>query len=131
MTPADIDAEVGAGIKKVRAARDEARHALAQAGVTWPEDSIDFWSAVKQIHATPAVINELLPKIAKESGPPTSWADFRTRVMAFPIDRMGPGLQRLSHMPSQHRLHSRLEDTMRNASFVGLAVAHGPIADVA
>ena len=87
--------------------------------------------AVKQIHATPAVIHELLPTIAKESGPPASWADLRERVMAFPVDRMGAGLQRLSRMPSQHRLRNRLEDTMRNASFVGLAVAHGPIMDVA
>jgi hypothetical protein len=131
MTPTDLDMEVGAGIAKVRAARDEARRALAAAGVTWPEDSIDFWSAVKQIHATPAVINELLPKIAKASGPPASWADLRERVMTFPVDQVGPGLQRLSRTPSQHHLRNRLEDTMRNASFVGLAVAHGPIMDVA
>ena len=131
MTPTDLEMEVGAGVRKVADARNQARLALAQAGVAWPETSIDFWSAVKQIHATPAVIHELLPTIAKESGPPASWADLRERVMAFPVDRMGAGLQRLSRMPSQHRLRNRLEDTMRNASFVGLAVAHGPIMDVA
>jgi hypothetical protein len=130
MTPADLEMEVGAGIRKIVDARDQVRRVFAASGVTWPENSYDFWSAVKQIHATPAVINELVPKIARQ-GPITGWADLRKKVMAFPVSQMGPGLQRLSHLPSQHGLRNRLEDTMRNAAFVGLATIKGPIADVA
>ena len=78
--------------------------------------------AVKQIHATPAVINELIPKITRRDGvPPSSWRDLRQKVMTFPVEQMGSGLQRLWRAPSKRGLTNRLEDTMRNAEFVGRA----------
>ena len=120
MTPSDLDMEVGAGIRKVMAARDTVRREFAENGVTWPETSFDFGSAVKQIHATPAVITELLSKITRRDGaPPSSWPDLRQKVMSFPVDQMGSGLQRLAKAPSKRGLANRLEDTMRNAEEVG------------
>ena len=112
--------QVGAGIRKVQAARDTVRRVFAQHGVRWPETSFDFGSAVKQIHATPAVIVELLPKITRRDGtPPSSWSALRQKVMSFPPDQMGQGLRSLWNAPSKHGLTNRLEDTLRNAEFVG------------
>lgn len=119
----DLDMEVGAGIRKVLAARDEVRRALLQNRVAWPETSFDFGSAVKQIHAAPAVITELLYKLVRQEGPPTSWSEFRRRVMSFPIDKMGTGLRSLARASSRHGLRNRLEDTLNNAEVVGRAWA--------
>jgi hypothetical protein len=120
----DLDVEVGAGIRKILAARDTVRRVFAASGVTWPEASFDFGSAVKQIHAAPAVITELVPKIARRDGrPPASWGDLRDRAMIFPVDQMGSGLAALARAPSKYRLRNRLEDTLRNAEFVGRAWA--------
>jgi hypothetical protein len=119
LSESDLDMEVGAGIRKILDARDIVRRVLGQAGVKWPESSFDFGSAVKQIHATPAVITELVPKITRRDGAPASWADLRRSVMSFPVDQMGPGLRALWNAPSKHGLKNRLEDTMYNAEFVG------------
>jgi len=113
--------EVGAGIRKVSAARDTVRRVFAQTGVKWPETSFDFGSAVKQIHATPAVITELVPKIARDGKPISSWADLRQRVLAFPVSQMGDGLRSLALAKSKHGLPNRLDDTMSNAEIVGRA----------
>lgn len=117
----DLDMEVGAGIRKILGARDTVRHVFSQTGVVWPEASFDFGSAVKQIHATPGVITELLPKISRASGSPSRWSDLRQRVLTFPVDQMSPRLRQLAIAPSHYGLKSRLEDTMRNAEFVGRA----------
>jgi hypothetical protein len=112
--------EVGAGIRMALDARDTVRRVLGENGVHWPEASFDFGSAVKQIHASPAVIGELLPKITRRDGmPPMSWADFRGKVMSFPIEQMGDGLQRLAKAPSKRGLANRLEDTLANAERIG------------
>jgi len=122
LSEAELDMEVGAGINKILASRDLVRQVFGQNRVTWPEKSFDFGSAVKQIHSTPAVINELLPKITRRDGsPPASWGDLRQKVMAFPVGQMGPALQRLAGLPSRHGLANLLEDTMRNAEIVGSA----------
>jgi len=121
LSDADLDMQVGAGIRKIMAARDTVRRVFAQSGVTWPETSFDFGSAVKQIHAAPAVIIELVPKITRQGGPLASWADLRARVMSFPVAQMGKGLQSLALAPSKSGLQNRLEDTLRNAEFVGRA----------
>lgn len=129
LTPAELDMEVGAGIRKIAAARDTVRQVFGQAGVKWPETSFDFGSAVKQIHATPGVITELVPKISRQSGAPISWADLRRRVIDFPttqmsgVDQKGRpyGLRLLALSPSRYGLKNRLEDTLRNAEFVGSA----------
>lgn len=124
LTEADLDMEVGAGIRKMQAARDSVRKVFAQHNVRWPEASFDFGSAVKQIHAAPAVIVELLPKIARRDGaPPSSWNDLRQKAMSFPVAQMGQGLARLANAPSKQGLKNRLEDTLRNAEFVGRAWA--------
>lgn len=124
LTEAELDMEVGAGVRKVLAARDTVRRVFAGSGIRWPETSFDFGSAVKQIHATPAVITELVPKITRAGGaPPSSWSDLRRKVMAFPVDQMGQGLQKLARAPSKRGLASRLEDTMSNAEMVGRAWA--------
>jgi hypothetical protein len=120
LSETELDMEVGAGIRKVLASRDVVRRVFAQNGIHWPEGSFDFGSAVKQIHATPAVISELVPKITRRDGaPPASWNDLRQKVMSFPVAQMGAGLQRLWNAPSKHGLRNRLEDTLRNAEFVG------------
>ena len=120
LTEADLDMQVGAGIRKVLAARESVRQVFGQNGVNWPEASFDFGSAVKQIHATPAVISELVPKITRRDGaPPTSWSDLRRKVMSFPVAQMGDGLKRLWNAPSKHGLANRLEDTLHNAELVG------------
>lgn len=130
LSPAEMDMEVGAGIRKVAAARDTVRRVLGQVGARWPEASFDFGSAVKQIHAAPAVINELVAKITHREGhAPASWDDFRRSVMTFPIDQMRGvdakgrpvGLRRLALSPSLHGLKNRLEDTLSNAEVVGRA----------
>jgi hypothetical protein len=124
LSDADLDMQVGAGIRKVLASRETVRRVLPQYGVRWPETSFDFGSAVKQIHATPAVITELLPKIKRRDGaPPASWNELRQKVMSFPVENMGDGLRKLWKLPSRHGLANRLEDTMRNAEFVGRAWA--------
>lgn len=120
LSEVDLDVQVGAGIRKMLAARDRVRQVFAQNGVRWPETSFDFGSAVKQIHATPAVITELVPKITRRDGAaPASWSDLRRKVMAFPVDQMGSGLQRLAKAPSKRGLQNRLEDTLQNAEHVG------------
>jgi hypothetical protein len=120
LTEADLDMQVGAGIRKMLAARDSVRKVFAQHNVRWPETSFDFGSAVKQIHAAPAVIVELLPKITRRDGAsPSSWNDLRQKAMSFPVAQMGTGLRRLANAPSKHGLTNRLEDTLRNAEFVG------------
>ena len=48
--------------------------------------------------------------------------------MSFPVAQMGAGLTRLWNAPSKHGLRNRLEDTLRNAEFVGRV--WGPAADV-
>jgi hypothetical protein len=119
LSESDLDMQVGAGIRKILAARDVVRRVFGQSSVRWPEASFDFGSAVKQIHATPAVITELVPKITRQGGPPASWAELRRRVMAFPAVQMGPGLRALWNAPSRHGLQNRLEDTLSNAELVG------------
>jgi hypothetical protein len=120
MSVADLDMQVGSGINKILAARDRVRQVFAQNGVSWPESSFDFGSAVKQIHATPAVITELLSKITRRDGsPPSSWSDLRKKVMTFPPDQMGAGLRKLWNAPSKRGLKNRLEDTLQNAEHVG------------
>lgn len=127
LSDAELDMQVGAGIRLILDARETVRRVFRQNGVTWPETSFDFGSAVKQIHATPAVITELIPKITRRDGaPPASWSDLRQKVMSFPVDQMGPGLRRLWNMPSRHGLANLLEDTLRNAEFVGHAWAFTP-----
>ena len=117
----ELDMEMGAGIRKILSARDDVRRTFATNNVNWPESSTDFGSAVKQIHAAPAVISELVPKITRQSGPPGNWADLRRSVMAFPVPQMGNGLRSLWNAPSRHGLKNRLEDTLRNAEIVGHA----------
>jgi hypothetical protein len=127
LSQGELDMEVGAGIRKIRTARDVVRRVFAANGIVWPETSFDFGSAVKQIHAAPAVILELVPKIVHRDGRPlANWDDLRGRVMAFPVSQMGPGLRALANSPSRHGLKNRLEDTLRNAEFVGVAWA-GPV----
>jgi hypothetical protein len=121
MSEAELDMMVGAGINKILASRDIVRRVFAAHDVRWPEGSFDFGSAVKQIHATPAVITELVPKIVRQSGPPASWSDLRQKVMTFPVGQMGAGLRKLWNAPSKRGLQNRLEDTLRNAEFVGRA----------
>lgn len=123
LSEGELDMEVGAGVRKVLAARDDVRQVFAQNRVTWPETSFDFGSAVKQIHAAPAVITELVPKLTRQGGPPASWNELRRRVMAFPTAQMGPGLLALWNLPSKHGLRNRLEDTLDNAEHVGRAWA--------
>lgn len=123
LSEGELDMEVGAGIRKILAARDDVRRVFGQSGVTWPEGSFDFGSAVKQIHAAPAVISELVPKLSRQGNPPASWSELRRRVMEFPTEQMGQGLRALAHAPSKHGLKNRLEDTLANAEGVGRAWA--------
>lgn len=124
LSASELDMEVGSGIRKVVAARDEVRKVFAQNGVTWPETSFDFGSAVKQIHATPAVITEIVPKITRRDGvAPASWDDLHRLTMTFPVAQMGQGLRALWNTPSRHGLKNRLEDTLNNAAMVGRAWA--------
>ena len=122
LSESELDMEVGAGIRKILAARDEVRRSLAQNRTAWSETGFDFGSAVKQIHAAPAVITELLPKLVRQ-GPLASWNELRRRALMFPIDQMGTGLRSLAQAPSRHGLKSRLEDTLNNAEGVGRAWA--------
>jgi hypothetical protein len=122
LSPSDLDMQVGAGIRKILAARDTVRQVFAKHGVTWAETSFDFGAAVKQIHATPAVIVELLPKITRRDGaPPSSWDALWRSVMSFPVAQMGQGLRKLWNTSSKRGLRNRLEDTLHNAAFVGRA----------
>jgi hypothetical protein len=123
LSPSELDMEVGAGIRKIVAARDDVRKVFAQNGITWPETSFDFGSAVKQIHAAPAVITELVPKITHRDGLIVSWDDLHRRTMVFPVAQMGQGLRKLWNTPSRHGLKNRLEDTLANAEAIGHAWA--------
>jgi hypothetical protein len=119
LSESELDMQVGAGIRKILAARDQVRLAFSQNRITWPETSFDFGSAVKQIHAAPAVITELLSKLVRQGGSPTSWNELRRRALTFPIDQLGTGLRSLARTPSRHGLRNRLEDTLHNAEGVG------------
>jgi hypothetical protein len=123
LSESELNMEVGAGIRKILAARDDVRRVLGQSGVTWPETSADFGSAVKQIHAAPAVISELVPKLTRQGGPPANWNELRRRTMEFPTEQMGQGLRALALAPSKHGFRNRLEDTLANAEVVGRAWA--------
>lgn len=132
LSDAELDAEVGAGIRMMHGARNTVRDVLARNGIAWPESSFDFGSALKQIHATPAVITELIPKITKRDGkPPASFHELHQLVNAFPAEQMSGldkhkrpyGLRLLALSPSKHGLKNRLEDTLRNAEIFGHAWA--------
>lgn len=123
LSESELDMQVGAGIRKILGARSEVRRALVQNKLSWPETSFDFGSAVKQIHAAPAVITELLPKLARQGGPPASWNELHRRAMTFPVEQMGTGLRSLANAPSRHGFKNRLEDTLYNAESVGRAWA--------
>lgn len=124
MSDADLDQAIGAGVRKVAAARNDIRRILAQSGLAWPENSYDFGSAVKQVHALPSVIYELMPKVAaaaRAAGAPLrGWNDFHQHVMALPANQTGAAAP-YAAAPSQHHLHSRLEDTLDNAEIAGSA----------
>lgn len=132
LTAEELDAEVGAGIRMMHGARKTVREVLAKNGIAWPESSFDFGTAIKQIHATPAVITQLIPKITKRDGkPPADWNELHRLVNEFPVDQMDGldklgrpyGLRLLALSPSKHGLKNRLEDTLRNAEIFGHAWA--------
>lgn len=139
MTPAELDMQVGAGIRKVLAARDTVRKVLAANGATWPETSRDFGAAIKQVHGLPAVIGDLFPRVTRKLGRPiASWDEFRREAVAFPVDQMVDAhgkpipLARYARAPSVHptgphdripKQTSRMEDTLVNADIFGKAWA--------
>lgn len=127
LTPAEMNMAIGAGVRKVAAAIQTVRDTFAKTSTSWPEVSPDFGNAVKQIHAAPAVITELLPKIvARDGRSPSNWEELHRLAMAFPVAQMGDGLRTLANSPSKHGLVNRLEDTLRNAEEFGRASKFGP-----
>jgi len=127
LTPAELDMAIGAGVRKVASAIQTARDMFAKTNTSWPEISPDFGNAVKQIHAAPAVVTELLPKIvARDGRSPSNWEELHRLAMAFPVAQMGDGLRSLANSPSKHGLVNRLEDTLFNAEEFGQASKFGP-----
>ncbi len=119
--PSAVDYELQArhGINYVRGKIAAAQTHLFAAGVNWPMDSSDFWIAVKQEHALPCVMADLLPRVTRKFGPPANWDTFRNQALSMAPSEMGSGCAGFASSASLHGLQNRLADTMRNAEETG------------
>lgn len=80
-TPSDHAKQIHTEIalKDMRSHRARARARLAKAGVTWDEGGLDFWCAVKLVHALPGLFSYLAH--AKDAaGGTVTWALFKGYV---------------------------------------------------
>jgi len=114
----DYDLQASHGLNFVRGKVMAAQMHLLAAGVPWTTDSSDFWKAVKQEHALPCVMGDLLPRVVKRFGPPDSFGTFREQAMSFSPSETGSCAGFMAS-PSFRGLRNRLEDTMANAEEVG------------
>lgn len=117
LSPDQAAAYAAQAIAFIRGKRDTAAAHLAAVGANWSRSSADFWIAVKQEHALPCVMSDLLPRVTAQLGrPPSGWTELRTRGLA-----LGPigSCAGFASSPSQRGLSNRLEDTMANAEEVG------------
>ncbi len=120
MTSEFASLQANSGLNFVRGKRNAARAHLAAVGARWSESSKDFWTAVKQEHALPCVMGDLLPRVTSALGrPPRSWGEFRNAVMSMSPSQMGSGCAGFAASSSVRGLRSRLEDTLVNAEEVG------------
>ncbi len=115
----DYDLQARHGLNYVRGKIAAAQTHMFAAGVNWPMSSSDFWIGVKQEHALPCVMSDLLPRVTRKFGPPSSWDEFRREAMSMSPSEMGSGCAGFMASPSQKGLRNRLEDTMQNAEETG------------
>lgn len=113
------DLQARAGINFIRNKIGVATAHLAAAGVSWPQSSPDFWMAVKQEHALPCVMGDLLPRVTRKFGPPPDWNTFKRQALSMDPSEMGTGCANFARAPSLHGLQNRIADTMRNAEETG------------
>lgn len=118
--PSQVNAELQAqvGINLIRDYVGRAAAALTGSGVSWPMDSADFWTAVKQVHALPCMLTAALPAVVMRFGPPPDWATFREQAMTLSPGETG-ACAPFYAAPSLHGLRNRAEDTMANAEAAG------------
>jgi hypothetical protein len=114
----NYDLQASHGLNFVRAKVAAAQTHLFAAGVQWDQSSSDFWKAVKQEHALPCVMGDLLPRVVKRYGPPPDFGTFREQAMTFAPSETGSCSGFMS-FPSVRGLRNRLEDTMQNAEETG------------
>ena len=115
----NFDLQASHGIAFVRSKVGIAQAHMAASGVSWPQSSSDFWKGVKQEHALPCVMANLLPRVARKFGAPQDWDTFRRQALSLDPSEMGSGCANFARSPSKRGLSNRLEDTMANADEVG------------
>lgn len=115
----DYELQASAGINFVRGKIAAAAAHIVGAGVNWPMDSSDFWKAVKQEHALPCVMGELLPRVVRQYGPPPDFGTFRDQAMTIPPSSVSAACAAFMNSPSVRGLRNRVDDTMENAEEVG------------
>ncbi len=115
----DRDLQVRSGLNYVRGKIAAAQTHMFAAGVNWPMSSPDFWIAVKQEHALPCVMGDLLPRVTSRFGPPPDWDTFKRQALSLSPTEMGSGCAGFARSPSLHGLQNRIADTMRNAEETG------------
>lgn len=69
--------QVDDSISFINAMRDQAHAQLDAVGASWPEQSADFWSLVRLMHALPAAAGALQAAAASLGRAPSSWAEMR------------------------------------------------------
>lgn len=117
LTPDEAKEHMRAGIQYINHCRGVAASRLGKAGVTWPRDSQDFWSAVKLVHALPGLLNP--GQVAKKLGrPPKDWPEFKTVVLALDFSAFDKGTARYK---------SQFMKILDNAEDVGGAVKTGVV----
>jgi hypothetical protein len=119
MSAIDYNLQAMSGINFVRGKIAAAQQHLAYAGVNWPMNSSDFWKAVKQEHALPCVMGEILPQVTAQFGPPPDFATFREQAMMLSPAQVSSACAAFMMAPSVRGLRNRVEDTMENAEEVG------------
>lgn len=70
--------------------RTKARNQVASNGLSWTEDTVDFWKLVKIQHGLPAVPKSFLPAYARTfGGPPASFAVWGEWVLSLSRSEVG------------------------------------------
>ncbi|HZJ67683.1 MAG TPA: hypothetical protein VFD36_29470 [Kofleriaceae bacterium] len=119
MSSDEAELQARAGANFVRGKVADAKRHLAAVGWNLSTSSADFWNAVKQEHALPCVMGDLLPRVRAQLGrAPRSWAEFHQVAIAMPASQTG-SCSGFAAAPSVRGLRSRLEDTFANAEEVG------------
>lgn len=125
LTDAQKRKQVTSGMAKVADCRAKARAAKERNNITWSEDTKDFWALVKLVHAGGSgYVNDFLPQIVADGGPPSTFDDLYRRMLDFDPSRItNPAIRANATSASHTGLSNRMEDILANSQRVGNAAS--------